>query len=76
MSEIIDGKWELVELLAVMWNPEMAQRFPNAEHHFCRQEMRHDETAPRCVGWHCNRCGAATNSYGHHKCPDRPEVSA
>lgn len=70
----------MAELLAVMWNDEMAHRFPNAEHHHCRQEMRPTENGfepfapPRCMGWHCNRCGAATNSYGHHDCPDRPEV--
>lgn len=81
MSEIVNGKWEIQELLAVTWNDEMAQRFPNAEHHFCRQEMRPTEDGfapfdpPHCVGWHCNRCGAATNSYGHHNCPDRPVAS-
>ncbi|AMS02012.1 hypothetical protein SEA_TAPIOCA_64 [Mycobacterium phage Tapioca] len=72
-------RYEFTELLAVAWNDEMAQRFPNANHTKCRQEMRHDGTSwiphdpPRCHGWHCNRCGAATNSYGHHNCPDRPQ---
>jgi len=69
--------YQLGELLAVGWNPEMADRFPNADHCGCRQEMRQlvDRWVPhvpaRCVGYHCNRCGAATNSYGHHSCPDR-----
>lgn len=70
-DDLIGGKWKLTELLAVQWNPEMEQRFPNAEHHFCRQEMRPGEPM-HCIGWHCNRCGQATNSYGHHDCPDRP----
>jgi hypothetical protein len=72
--------YQLGELLAVGWNPEMAVRFPNADHYGCRQEMRQlaDRWAPhvpaRCVGYHCNRCGAATNSYGHHSCPDRAKT--
>ena len=74
----IGGRWEVGELLAVSWSDEMAQRFPNADHTGCRQECWHDGTQwqphgpPRCHGWHCNRCGAPTNSYGHHACPDRP----
>lgn len=70
-------RYQLGEILATGWNPEMAARFPNADHHGCRQEMWHDGTywkpydPVRCVGFHCNRCGAATNSYGHHDCPDR-----
>jgi len=72
--------YQLGELLAVGWNPEMAVRFPNADHYGCRQEMSQlaDRWAPyvpaRCVGYHCNRCGAATNSYGHHSCPDRAKT--
>ncbi|AMS02077.1 hypothetical protein BJD70_gp59 [Mycobacterium phage Panchino] len=72
-------RYQLGELLTVGWNDEMAARFPNADHATCRQEMRHDGTAwvpydpPRCLGWHCNRCGAPTNSYGRHNCPDRLE---
>lgn len=70
-------RYRLGEILATGWNPEMAARFPNADHHGCRQEMWHDGTywqrfdPVRCGGYHCNRCGAATNSYGHHDCPDR-----
>jgi len=70
-------RYQLGEVLAVGWNADMAARFPNANHHGCRQEMRpvNDRwqpfNPPRCHGWHCNRCGAPTNSYGHHECPDR-----
>ena len=71
-----------IELVAVQWNPDMAQRFPNADHTGCRQLMRRLPDGrtwvpcdpPQCHGWHCNRCGAPTNSYGHHTCPDRPEA--
>lgn len=70
-------RYRIDELLAVGWCDEMAQRFPNADHHGCRQEMWHDGhrwhpySPAHCVGYHCNRCGAATNSFGHHNCPDR-----
>ena len=80
MGEIIGGHYELGELLAVEWNDDMAERFPNADHDTCRQEVIWDDgnwrpyDPPRCHGWHCNRCGAPTNSYGHHRCPDRPEA--
>lgn len=73
------GRYRIGEILCTEWNPEMAARFPNADHHGCRQEMWHDGTywkthsPARCHGYHCNRCGAATNSYGHHNCPDRIE---
>lgn len=72
--------YEMGEILAVMWSPEMAERFPNADHRGCRQEARrlsNGDWVPyepvRCHGWHCNRCGAPTNSFGHHDspCPDR-----
>jgi hypothetical protein len=75
---IIGGKWVVQELVAVMWNDGMAQRFPSADHVGCRQLFQHKDgqwvefDPPRCVGWHCNRCGAPTNSWGHHDCPDRP----
>ena len=70
-------RYQLGEILCSQWNDEMAQRFPKADHHGCRQEMRqvNDRWQPhhpaRCRGYHCNRCGAPTNSYGHHDCPDR-----
>lgn len=71
-------RYELRELVAVSWNDEMAQRFPTADHTGCRQQCWHDGTCwqpyePACCNdWHCNRCGAPTNSYGHHTCSDRP----
>lgn len=71
--------YKLSYLVAVTWNDEMAQRFPNADHHGCRQEMFHNGThwesysPARCRGYHCNRCGAATGSFGHTDCPDKPE---
>ena len=73
-------RYELREVLAVSWNEAMAARFPNADHSQCRQEMWHDGemwrsfSPVRCGGWHCNRCGAATNGFGHHECPDRPKT--
>lgn len=79
MTRIIGGKWVATELLAVSWSPEMAERFPSAVHTSCRQEMRVTPNGAqpyepvRCIGWHCNRCGAPTNAFGHHDCPDRPE---
>jgi hypothetical protein len=75
----IENRYQIGELLAAQWNDEMAQRFPNAEHRGCRQEMREvidrwqPYDPPRCRGYHCNRCGAQTNSFGHHNCPDRTE---
>ena len=72
-------RYELGYIVAVSWTAEMAQRFPNADHAGCRQEMWHDGeqwrsfNPVRCGGWHCNRCGAPTNMFGHHSCPDRPE---
>ena len=66
MDEIL-GKYRVGELLAVGWNDEMAERFPNAGHICCRIDGR----TGRCVGLHCNRCGAATDAQGGHNCPDR-----
>lgn len=79
MADILGGKWQLGELLAVSWDADMASRFPNADHASCRQQMQPGPDGwepfdpPRCAGFHCNRCGAPTNSYGHHDCPDRPQ---
>lgn len=81
-DEPILGKYQIAELLAVTWNDDMAARFPNANHTMCRQEMDvrvdgcHPFDPPHCVGWHCNRCGAPTNAWGHHDCPDRPEAES
>lgn len=77
-DDIIAGRYRITELLCVMWNDDMAARFPDANHIDCRQEMRvaHNGYLPfdpvRCIDWHCNRCGQSTNSMGHHDCPDRP----
>lgn len=71
-------RYQLGEILCTQWSAEMSARFPNADHRGCRQEMwiDGDHYKPfdpvRCVGYHCNRCGEPTNSYGHHDCPDRP----
>lgn len=78
-DEPILGRYQPIELVAVGWSPEMAARFPNADHNGCRQEGRLGDDGwepfdpPRCQGWHCNRCGSPTNAWGHHSCPDRPE---
>ena len=68
----IEDRWELAELVAVMWSADMAARFPNASHVFCRAVHNHQGEFVKCYGWHCNRCGVPTNMYGHHDCPDRP----
>lgn len=75
-------RYRLGEVLCVQWNPEMADRFPNADHRSCRQEMQANLATnrwepfdpPRCMGYHCNRCGQPTNTFGHHDkpCEDRP----
>lgn len=67
-------RYRLEELVAVQWNPVLADQFPNADHRGCRQEMWHDGsswhayTPARCVGYHCPYCGGACGSYGHHGC--------
>lgn len=79
MADILGRKWQLRELLAVSWDADMAARFPDADHTGCLQLLYHEDgewrpyDPPICKGWHCNRCGAPTNSYGHHVCPDRPQ---
>ena len=66
--------YKIMELLAVQWNEELAARFPNADHHECRQLMRQDGdkwvpySPVRCAGWHCHLCGSPTNIMGHHHC--------
>ena len=71
---ILGGRYQIGDAVAVEWNPEMAQRFPDADHHGCRQlfhlEGEHwaPHDPPRCVGWHCPNCGAATGSFGHSEC--------
>lgn len=69
--------YQPVELLAVMWDADMAARFPDADHSECRCIVDiHSGAMLRCIGWHCNRCGAPTPSHGHRNdCPDRPAPS-
>lgn len=70
----LNERFVLGDLIAVQWCPEMAEKFPNAEHFTCRQEMYQKEPGcgwyvyepPRCMGYHCPLCGEATNSFGHH----------
>ena len=62
-----------IELLATLWNDDMAARFPNADHSDCRVEVDlRTLTLIGCRGWHCNRCGEAINPITLHSCPDRP----
>jgi len=72
----LDGvDYTLEELVAVQWNPELAEQFPDASHVGCRQiTERRDgrwqpSIPPRCLGWHCPRCGEGTGSFGHNDCP-------
>lgn len=66
-----DG-WRIVDTLAVAWDEDMEARFPAVEHDECRVLVSEDRQTFVCRGWHCNRCGAPTNSFGGHECPDRP----
>lgn len=72
--------YELRDILAVQWYDAMWERFPNADHRGCRQEMYNDGQRwrsydpPRCKGFHCVRCGEATGQFGHRNCPNpRPQ---
>lgn len=69
--------YQPVELVAVMWNADMAARLPHIDHSECRCVVDiHSGELLRCVGWHCNRCGAPTPSNGHrNECPDRPPAT-
>lgn len=63
------------ELSATLWNRDLAERFPNADHTACLSWISVEDGVPRivqCTDWHCNRCGSATNTFGGHDCPDRP----
>lgn len=68
------GVYSSGELLCVLWNDDLAARFPHADHTGCRQMMQESPSGwvpydpPRCHGWHCPRCGAPTNGFGHHHC--------
>ena len=75
---IIGGRYEVIGdgPIAVQWNDALAELFPWADHRNCRQRMWVDEQTqrwqpydpPRCVDYHCPRCGASTNVMGHHDC--------
>lgn len=73
---IIGGRYQLIGgPVAIEWNAQLAELFPNADHHGCRQQMYVDETghwspyAPaRCIGYHCPKCGAAVGMNGHTVC--------
>lgn len=78
-GDIIGGRYQIIGApVAVQWDAQMAQLFPNADHRGCRQRMRADPTdgsghwapcdPPQCLGYHCPRCGAATGSFGHRPC--------
>lgn len=70
----MDDTYELGELVAVQWCPQLAERFPTAKHDHCFQLMHYSEGSEypqpfvpaRCRDWHCPKCGAPTNMYGHH----------
>lgn len=74
MADILAGRYQLGDVVAVEWNPSLAKRFPAADHHGCRQSMWHDGDTwqrfdpVRCHGYHCPTCGAATGGYGHREC--------
>lgn len=62
--------------VAVQWNDALAQQFPNADHHGCRQSMRDEGDRfvpfdpPLCHGYHCPHCGNACGMYGHNNCQE------
>ena len=66
------NRYKLGDVVAVQWNPELAEQFPNARHTGCRQQCWHDgeqwrEYHPaRCMGYHCPKCGEPTNMMGNH----------
>lgn len=70
---ILGGRYELGELVAVQWSEEMRARFPYADHSGCYQSLRRTDggwvpfSPALCHDWHCPRCGAPTNGYGHHQ---------
>lgn len=77
---LIDGRYQILgDPVAVEWNPGLAQQFPNAEHHGCRQVYHLDRDGewaaynpPRCVGYHCPRCGTPVGLTGHRNCDGSP----
>lgn len=72
---LIAGRYQIIGgPVAVQWNPNLEEQFPDAEHRRCRQSMIQDggrwkaHTPPICHDWHCPRCGAPTGMTGHQTC--------
>lgn len=69
--------YELRDIVAAVWDDDLAARFPDADHRGCRQEMYHDgqvwrsHVPARCRGYHCVHCGEATGQFGHRNCPKK-----
>lgn len=69
-------RYQLGDVVAVEWTAEMAEQFPEADHHGCRQEMWHNGQywrsydPPRCHGYHCPKCGAPCGYNGHTHCEE------
>jgi hypothetical protein len=74
MDDHMLGNIKLGPVVAVQWCDDMAARFPDADHHGCRQSMRPVGARwmpfdpPLCHGYHCPHCGAPTGQYGHRRC--------
>lgn len=71
---ILNDRYEIGDLVAVQWSERMAALFPHADHTGCYQSMRmvpelgwRPFSPALCHDWHCPRCGAPTNSHGHHQ---------
>lgn len=68
--------YELGAVVAVQWNPFIAEQFPDADHTSCRQSLKFIEQTgrwiplnpPLCHDYHCPVCGNACNFMGHHNC--------
>lgn len=73
---VFEDRYELLDVVAELWNPALARRFPRTDHQMCFQQMHADDhtpyavpyNPPRCQDWHCPRCGEPTGMYGHRKC--------
>ena len=72
----LNERYELGPVVAVQWNNELADRFPNADHTGCRQSLRHITelgvwepfTPALCHDYHCPNCGNPCNYTGHRQC--------
>lgn len=72
---MIGDRYELGPIIAVQWNPQLAQQFPNIDHNGCLQSMKMNSLGkwvsfdpPLCHGWHCPNCGQPCGSNGHRRC--------